>query len=464
MKSLPENGTPILVVDDDAGLLASVRAMLLSAGLPEPALFSDSTKVVEVVKNHNFRVILLDLIMPNLSGMELLRVLKEKFPDVECVMVTAVDEVSSAVEAMKYGAYDYLIKPLQSDKLIITVNRALERYNLRYGLALFEKSHTFSDLEHPEAFKDIVTEDETMALVFHQAEMAAATDYNVVITGESGTGKELLARSIHCMSDRATAPFLPVNMAAFSRTLFEDELFGHTKGAYTGAVGEKKGFFEAAKGGVLFLDEITELPPELQAKLLRVIQERELYRLGSTEARNVDVRIIAASNTNIAEEVRQGHFRADLFYRLNVCRINIPPLRERRKDILLLARHFLEGCARENQKKIDTIDAELKENLLQYSFPGNVRELENMIASGVLMEKGRSLTLPSVPDLAHASGRSQNPARELLTLSDVEEHHILHVLDMMDGNRTRAARVLGIGLRTLQRKLNAFSKTADTPG
>ena len=463
MESLPDTRTPILIVDDDTGLLSSVRAILLSAGLPEPALVSDSTKVVEVVRNHRLHLIMLDLIMPNLSGMELLQVLKREFPDVECVVVTAVDEVSSAVEAMKYGAYDYLIKPLQSDKLIITVNRALERYNLRHGLALFESSQTFSDLKDPDAFSDIVTEDEAMALVFHQAEMAAATDYNVVITGESGTGKEMLARSIHRMSHRRTAPFLAVNMAAFSKTLFEDELFGHTKGAYTGALTEKKGFFEAAKGGVLFLDEITELEEELQAKLLRVVQERELYRLGSTEATDIDVRIIAASNTNIVEEVRQGRFRADLFYRLNVCHIDIPPLRERKKDILPLARHFLKRYAEENQKEIDTIDPDLAEVLLQYSFPGNVRELENMIASGVVMETGRVLTLSSVPDFAHFSGHSQNRTEELLRLAELEKRHIFHVLEMIGGNRTRAAKVLGIGLRTLQRKLNAFNDAATTP-
>ena len=457
MESIPNNQTPILIVDDDVGLLASIKATLVSSGMPEPALVSDGRRVLDLVRERRFKLVFLDLIMPHIGGMQLLQQIKEEFPDIEAVIVTAIDDVSSAVEAMKFGAYDYLVKPLNSEKLVIVVNRALERHNLRHGLALFEREQSFSDLKHPEAFSDMIAVDEAMARVFHQAESVAPTDYSVVISGESGTGKEMLARIIHRLSNRSNGPFLAVNMGAFSRTLFEDEFFGHTKGAYTGAHSEKRGFFETAQDGTLFLDEITELETSLQGKLLRVIQESELYRLGSTKLKNVDVRIIAATNRDIAGEIREGAFRADLFYRLNMCHIMVPPLRERRKDILPLAKYFLKRHAAKNNKHIKTLGSELKEHLLKYPFPGNVRELENTIASAVLLETGTILTLTSARNLSTASEFSNAEDNALAPLSEVEKRHIRKVMEATNGNRTRAAGILGIGLRTLQRKLKAFA-------
>ena len=456
MESIPDNHTPILVVDDDVGLLSSIKATLVSSGIPEPVLVSDGRRVMDLVREHRFMLVFLDLVMPHINGMEVLQQIKKEFPEIECVIVTATDDVSSAVQAMKYGAYDYLVKPLNSEKLIIVINRALERYNLRQGLALFEKKQSFSDLKNPQAFTDMIAEDESMALVFHQAESVAPTDYSVVISGESGTGKEMLARIIHDLSNRSNGPFFAVNMGAFSRTLFEDEFFGHTKGAYTGAVSEKKGFFEAARGGTLFLDEITELEPSLQGKLLRVLQESELYRLGSTRLENVDVRIVAATNRDITGEIEDGRFRADLFYRLNMCHIKVPPLRERKKDILPLARHFLKIHALKNEKEIDSLTQELAGRLLEYPFPGNVRELENIMAAAILLEKGKVLTLSSVSALLANSETGQGCHQELITLSELEKLHIQKVLEAMNGNRTRAAKILGIGLRTLQRKIKTF--------
>jgi len=463
MESIPDSETPILVVDDDVGLLLSIKAILVSSGMPEPALVSDSRRVMELVRDHHFRLVLLDLIMPHIGGMEILQQIKEEFPDIECVIVTALDEVSTAVQAMKFGAYDYLVKPLNSEKVIIVINRTLERYSLRHGLALYERKQSFSDLKNPMAFKDMVAEDEAMALVFHQAEVIGPTDYSIVISGESGTGKEVLARIIHDLSNRSDGPFLAVNMASFSRTLFEDELFGHTKGAYTGALTERRGFFETAQGGTLFLDEITELELSLQGKLLRVIEERELYRLGSTKVKSVDVRIVAATNREINEEIRKGLFRADLFHRLNMCHIKIPPLRERKGDILPLARHFLKIHATKNQKEIGSLAADLADRLLEYPFPGNVRELENMIAAAVLSEKEKVLTLSSAHDLVSFSGPPQGHNDELLTLTQLEKRHIHQVMEATGGNRTRAAKILGIGLRTLQRKLKAFGEPPTTP-
>jgi transcriptional regulator with PAS, ATPase and Fis domain len=309
----------------------------------------------------------------------------------------------------------------------------------------------------------MIAEDPSMAMVFHQSEVAAPTDYNIVITGESGTGKEMIARIIHNQSTRSKGPFIAVNMASFSKSLFEDDFFGHTKGAYTGAISEKKGFFEAAREGTLFLDEISELDPSLQGKMLRVIQEKELYRLGSTQTRNIDVRIISATNKDIKDEIEKNNFREDLFYRLNMFHINIPPLRDRNKDILPLTHHFLKIHAEKNNKVINSIEPEFADCILAYTFPGNVRELENIIAKAVLLEEGHVLTASSIRNLIPLSCPPQRRKEDFMTLEEVEKFHILQALEATSGNRTQAARILGIGLRTLQRKLKEWNNTPPAP-
>ncbi len=457
MESIPHKQSPVLVVDDDEGLLLSIKATLVSSGLPEPALVSDSRRVMDLVREYDFQLILLDLMMPHLTGMEVLRKIKEKSLDVECVIVSAIDDVASAVQAMSLGASDYLVKPLNSEKLIALVNRTLETHSLQHALEQFGSKKVFSNLKNPEAFKDIVVEDEAMALIFHQVEAVAGTDYSVVISGESGTGKEMLACVIHKLSNRSNAPFYAVNMASFSKTIFEDEFFGHAKGAYTDAFNEKIGFFEAANGGTLFLDEITDLDPSLQGKLLRVIEEHELYRLGSTEIRNVDVRIIAATNRDINEEILQGRFRSDLYYRINMYNIKMPPLRERKKDILPIARHFLKTHAGANDKKIGMLAPDLEQRLMQYSYPGNVRELENIIAAAVLQEKGKTLTLGATLNLLPYEGPERRKSVELLTLEEIEKRHIEKVLEITGGNRPRAAKILGVNISTVYRKIEKYS-------
>jgi DNA-binding NtrC family response regulator len=457
MESIPDKQTPILVVDDDEGLLLSIKATLLSSGLPEPALISDSRNTMTLVRRHPFRLILLDLIMPHLDGLQVLEQIKGEYPDIECVIVSASDEVATAVKAMSLGASDYLVKPLNSDKLIALVDRTLKKYNLKDELARFGGKKVFSELKHPEAFSGIVAEDESMALVFHQVEAVAGTDYSVVINGESGTGKEMLARVIHRLSNRSKGPFYAVNMASFSKTIFEDEFFGHAKGAYTDAASERRGFFEAAQGGTLFLDEITELDPSLQAKLLRVIEEREFYRLGSTEIRNVDVRLVAATNRDINEEIINGRFRADLFYRINMYNIKIPPLRERRDDILTLATYFLNVHSRANKKNIQGLSPELAERLLQAPFPGNVRELENIIAAAVLLETGKNLTLASTRNLLPYNGPERRKNLELLTLDELEKRHIKRVLEVTGGSRPKAAKILGVNVTTVYRKIEKYN-------
>jgi DNA-binding NtrC family response regulator len=463
MESIPENPGVILVADDDKGLLLSIKATLVSAGFPEPAMVSDSSRVLDLIRQHGFQLLLQDLIMPPVGGMDILKQLKEEFPETECVIITAVDEVGSAVQAMKYGAYDYLVKPIDKERLLIVIDRALERYHLRKERIFRKTEASFQELKRPEAFSDMIAEDPAMAKVFRYAEICAANDYNVLITGETGTGKGLLARALHRLSPRSEKTFMAVNMAAFSKNLIEDDLFGHQKGAFTGALRNKKGFFEAAQGGTLFLDEISELSMEVQAALLHVLEEKELYRLGSTEVRHVDTRIMAATNRNITEEVHAGKFRADLFYRLTTCQIDIPPLRKRKGDILPLAHYFMKKHAAVTHKNISSIAPELAERLMAYSFPGNVRELENIIASACLVEQSRILTLASIrPVKLEDLGDEQDDAR-LVSLSEVESAHIRQVLDAVGGNRTRAAQILEIGVRTLQRRLQTLPMESVPP-
>ncbi len=456
MISVPKQFTPILAVDDDEGLLLSVKASLLSAGMPEPAIASDSRQVMDLIRENSFQLVLLDLVMPHLDGIALLEKIKKEFPHIECIIITAVDDVATAVRAMNFGAYDYLVKPLQLEKLLIGIKNALEKFELRQNLNLFKRSQTFDTLKHAEAFKEIVARDEAMALVFHQAETYGYNDYNLMITGETGVGKEVLANAVHRLSIRSAGPFVAISMPSLSRTIFEDEVFGHEKGAYTGANFSKKGFFEEADNGTLFLDEIAEMAPEMQTKLLRVVQEKELYRLGSTKARSIDVRIISATNRDIQEEVKNGNFRMDLLYRLNVCHIHIPPLRQRKKDILPLALHFLKSHAQKTGKKINSLSPEASQSLLKYSFPGNVRELENIIASSLLVETGDTLSLSSIRSLTISSHSDESGDEALASMAALEKKHINRMLEYTGQNRTQAAAILGISLRTLQRKIKEY--------
>jgi DNA-binding NtrC family response regulator len=458
MESIPKKHTPILIVDDDEGLLMSIKAMLVSMGMPEPALVSDARRVMPLLRECPFQLALIDIIMPHINGMDLVKRIKEEFPFIECIIITAVDDLSSAVQAMRYGAYDYLVKPLEKEKLIISIRNALEKHSIRRAINLLQRAPSFSDIKNPEAFREMVAEDELMASVFCQAETFALTDYNLLITGETGTGKEMLARIVHGLSHRSDSAFIALNMGAFSKTLVEDDLFGHAKGAFTGALNEKKGFFEEAQGGTIFFDEITEMDHEVQGKLLRVIQERELYRLGSTDIRRLDVRIISTTNRDIYNEVENGRFRKDLYYRLNVCHIDIPPLRKRKKDILPLAKHFMDIHSRKNQKEIHSISQDLAECLMNYSFPGNVREMENIIAVCVLNERTAKLTMSSAGALLAGFKRAVNLQEGILPIKELEKQLIYRALEASKGNRTRAAEILGIGLRTLQRKLKGYDR------
>lgn len=467
MIHIPDNKTPILIVDDDEGFLLTIKEVLVSSGMPEPALVSDPRQVMPLLETHTFQFVLLDLIMPHISGMTLLEQIKESYFNTECVIVTASEDISAAVAAMKVGAYDYLSKPLQYEKLVILIQRALERYCLRQGLSLFERKRSFTKLQHPEMFSDMVAEDQAMGRVLRQVEMVAPTEYSVVITGESGTGKEMIARKIHDLSSRSKGPFVALNMGAVSETLFKDELFGHKKGAYTGAAMDKKGFFETANEGTFFLDEITDLDISLQSGLLRVIQEKEFYRVGSTRTTDVNVRLLAATNKDVMDEIASQRFRADLFHRLNMFHIDLPPLRERKSDILALAQLFINKFCEETGKTIVNMERDLENYLIDYPFPGNVRELKNMIAAGVLMEKTQTLTCASLQVSPSRHDKrvlkdeipAENEDQSTWSLARIEQHHILRVLESVNNNQTRAAQILGIGRKTLHRKLKTYSQT-----
>lgn len=457
MEYIPNKPTPILIVDDDTGFLLTAKAILIKAGMGEPALVSDSRRVLGLLDRYSFQFVLIDMVMPEIDGLALLQQIKNSNADVECVMVTILDDTSSAVQAIKCGAFDYLVKPVNAGKLVITINRALERFCLRHKLSLYEKKQSLASLKNPEAFKDIIAVDDVMIRVFHQVEIAAPTCYSVIITGETGTGKEMIAQTIHRLSNRAEKPFIPVNMGAVSGTLFKDEFFGHARGAYTGAANERKGFIEAAQGGTLFMDEITDLGRVQQGVLLRVLQEKEFYPLGSTKSRVADIRIVTASNQSIEEEIRRDCFRADLFHRLNMFHIHLPPLRERTADILPLARYFLKRYAVQVGKNIQDLTPDFIKRLAVHPFPGNVRELENIIASAVIQEEGSLLSSASLSD-HHTSPSSVMPKTfpEFKTLIEVEAAYIQEILSETEGNRTQAARILGIGRRTLQRRLKTI--------
>jgi DNA-binding NtrC family response regulator len=400
-------------------------------------------------------LVISDLRMGKTTGVELLRYWKERRPRTPFIMVTAHGDVNSAVEAMKLGAEDYLSKPVNPDELLLLVNKCLEARR---------KDETIAGLQRL-GFENIVAQSKTMLEVFENARRAAATDSTVLITGESGTGKELIAEAIHQNSPRKEQPFIVVNMAAVPHHLVESELFGHVKGAFTGAMESRVGRFEAANGGTIFIDEIGDFKIESQAKLLRVLENRTVNPIGSNANREVNVRVVAATSRNLEQMVRDGEFRQDLYYRLNVINLRLAPLRERREDIPLLVCHFLDKlCARANKEPL-RVDGELKRYLESYEWPGNVRQLRNCLESMVVLARGETLTVDDLPvTLGNGALTSNHMAIPPGTsLHDLEREAVEQALRQHDGNRTHAAKALGISVRTLQRKLKAWgiNETAD---
>jgi DNA-binding NtrC family response regulator len=393
--------------------------------------------------------------MPVVTGMEVLRHVRRSHPDLEVVVITGVGDVELAVESMKLGAYDYLCKPVEPDRLIGCLDRALERSRMGEELRRVREKGGKHGPRFQEAFKDFVTQSRGLLRTMSEVERIALSNNSVLIRGESGTGKELVARAIHQIGGRADKPFITVNAPAFASALFDSQFFGHERGAFTGAESAASGVFEEADGGTLFLDEIGDIELPVQSKLLRVLQSGEYYRLGSTRKRGADVRILSATNTDLDKAIEAGRFRRDLYYRLSISSILLPPLRERKGDVELLAYHFLDKYCAANGKVIRSIAEEVMEILEGHDFPGNVRELENVIASAVVLETGETLSLSSLaPPLRAAAARSGIVPREVRrTLADMEAEHIRAVMESTSGNRSAAARILGISRMGLLSKL-----------
>ena len=454
----------LLVIDDDNAVLNYFMILLAQSQKYDTVTLSDSSKAFEVIDSGDFDAILLDMDMPVVHGREILKYVRQRHPEIEVIAITGVDDVQLAVDSMKDGAYDYLCKPVDENRLLTTLDRALERSRLRVELSRLRDRISLEGLRHKEAFEAIVTQNRGFLRVLQRIEQIAESENYVLIWGESGTGKELVARAIHQISRRHSHPFVAVNAGAFASELFSSEFFGHEKGAFTGAVQSRSGFFEKADGGTLFLDEIGELELPVQSKLLRVLQEGEYFRVGSTEKRGADVRIVASTNKDLADEIEKGRFRRDLFYRLNICTAYLPPLREREGDVDLLANYFLEQHARTGGKSITGIDSDVLETLELYDYPGNVRELKNIIAEAVVVENGSALTRRSLPryllDAVSKSGVSAVPAGEKKSLAEVEAEHIRRVLELTGGNRTASAQILGVSRVGLLAKMKRYGLTS----
>jgi DNA-binding NtrC family response regulator len=442
----------LLVVDDEPIALHNLEKVLKREGY-EVATAASGASALKQLRGEAFDVVLTDLKMEKVDGMQVLRRAKEIDPDVEVILITGYAAIETAIEAMKLGAYHYVAKPFKLDE----VRKVVEEAALKVAL----KKENRRLREHIEVVKgqvDIMTQDPGMLRVLETARDVTSTDCNVLIAGESGTGKELIARYIHQHGRRSASIFLAVNCGAFTEELLTSELFGHEKGAFTGAAGQKKGLVEMASGGTLFLDEITEMSPAMQVRLLRVIQEKELIRVGGTEPIRVDVRFVAATNRNLKEAVASGEFREDLYYRLNVVTLSLPPLAERKDDIPLLAHFFLKKHGERMGKKVDAISDEVMRILTSYEFPGNVRELENIVERGVALAKGNVLEVAQLPDdvrttSVRAFRREQG---RFPSLEDQEKAYIQWVLREVDGNRSRAAAILGIDRVSLWRKLKRY--------
>jgi two-component system response regulator HydG len=437
----------ILVVDDEPSMRTTLSILLKREGY-QVSQAGDGVEALRMLDQGHYDMVLTDLKMEGVDGMELLHQVKSIDPQTEVLIFTAYGTVTSAVEAMRLGAYDYIGKPFDEEELLLKVARALERKAL-----VREVQDLRAELKGQRGMEEIVAASKEVKEVLAKVTQVASTEATVLIEGESGTGKELIALALHQGSPRRDRPFIPINCSTFPETLLESELFGYEKGAFTGAERGRKGLFEAAHQGTLFLDEIGDMPLPLQGKLLRVLQEGEVRRLGSTVPVKVQVRIVTATNKNIETLVAQGILRDDLFYRLNVVRIHIPPLRERRDDIVPLAQHFLEIYRTRAQKEIRGFAPDTIQTMLDHPWPGNVRELENAVERGVILARSTSimpqdLSLGLPPTEVGSGGRA--------TLKELQRHHILSALERHGGNQAEAARELGIGRNTLWRRLKEY--------
>jgi len=461
----------ILVVDDEEIIRESLAEWLTDAGYAALTA-ADGKQALALIRKEDVDIILTDLKMPGMDGIELIKQIKQIDPALPVVIMTAYGTVGSAIEAMKTGAYDYLEKPFCPERVEVIINNLLAHQSVvKENIALKK------ELARKLQFEEMIGKSHKMQQVFELIRTVAKSNATVLIQGETGTGKELVARAVHAESLRHKGPFVSLNCAALPETLLETELFGHEKGSFTGAIAQKKGKFELADGGTIFLDEIGDISPNIQVHLLRVIQEKEFTRVGGNEIIKVDVRVITSTNRDLAKRVAEGKFREDLFYRLNVVPITVPPLRERTEDIPVLARYFLNKYNTENNKSIGDFSPEVLDLFMKYHWPGNVRELENAVEYSVVLAQGDLIGLDHLPPLFKKASHNERPvsgadSNDLLVVSDlqsrqggtvgeanlkeVEKQHIQRILEETGRNYTHAARALGIARSTLHKKMKEY--------
>jgi DNA-binding NtrC family response regulator len=452
--TLSRRGT-VLVVDDEEGVRASIRVILEhTCEVLEAETGADA---LELLRTREVDLVMLDQRMPGEPGIDVLPRVKAADPSTVVVLATAVHDVRTAVEALKRGAYDYITKPFDVDDILMLVQRALEKRALERQVLCLRSALTPSGLATAEGFEGLIGRHPDMVRIYQLVTQIAATPTTVLITGESGTGKELVARAVHQRSERSGQPFVAINVAAIPDTLIESELFGHEKGAFTGAHARRLGRFELAQGGTIFLDEIGSLRLDLQTRLLRALQEREIERLGGGRPVPIDVRVVAATNVNLRQAVRERAFREDLYYRLNVVPIEVPPLRQRRDDIPRLVEHFVRKFARESRRDVRGVSAGALDALTRYAWPGNVRELENVIHRAVVLAAGPVVHLQDVPldvampDTVSLLARDTRPLRE--ACDEFERQYVLRTLERTHWNVSRTARQLGVHRNTVLAKL-----------
>jgi DNA-binding NtrC family response regulator len=451
MTTSTSSGERVLIVEDEPSTRVGLTELVRTWGFVTDAA-ADGQEALQKITTFRPSIVVSDLVMPRMDGLELLRALKDEGTALTVVILTAQGTVETAVEAIKEGAYDYLTKPVEPQRLKILLDKIVERQDTLREVKVLRKQ-----LREHGTFGKMIGNSPQMRRVYQTIEQAAPTQANVLIWGESGTGKELVAQTIHQLSLRAQMPFVPINCAAIPETLLESEIFGHEKGAFTGASDRREGCFELSDRGTLFLDEIAEMTPATQVKLLRVLQERKFRRLGGRNEQSVDVRVIAATNVNPAEAVKNGKLREDLYYRLNVFAIELPTLRQRKEDLSLLMQAFLAEFNERNKKNVSAVDPAAMRVFEQYNWPGNVRELRNVIERAVILAQGEFVEAKHLPPLVTESPDVVKPVIELepgTTVEEAERRLILMTLEHTRDNKTRAAEILGISLKTLHNKLN----------
>ncbi len=450
--------TSVLIVDDEQEIRESLNELLTDEGFL--AYTAENGKVAqEMLEENHFDIIISDIKMPELDGMTLLRHVEESAPDTFVILITSYGSTESAIDALHHGAVDYMLKPLDFDELILRL-RNLEKHRSLIREVRFLRKEISAQYN----FEHIVGESEAMKKMYHLIDRVAPSTSTVLVTGRSGTGKELVARAIHSRSERESRPFVAINCGAIPETLFESELFGYKKGAFTGAVRDKDGVFKAASGGTLFLDEVGEIPLQVQVKLLRSIETREIKPLGSNAHVPINVRLIAATNRDLAKEVENGNFREDLFYRLNIIEIYLPALAERKDDIPLLVKHFINKYNEELKRRVMGIDNEALRALINYNWKGEVRELENIVERAVLLCDGDSIGMEDLPQRTFELTTSQYPDNLKEASRSFEKQHIISVLNREGSDKAQAAEVLGIGLSSLYRKIDDLGIEVDTVG